>query len=66
MHGWYGAGEEDYASVAVRKAYMDAGGYNVLTLDWSHYAQDLNYLSGLIPQLKIVSRDMIQVAPEIN
>ena len=59
-HGYQGS-EADDSVVSIRKAYMDVGGYNVLTLDWSRYSMNANYMTGLKTQLKIVSRDKFLV-----
>lgn len=38
--------------LAIRQGYT---GYNVLTVDWSEYADDILYNTKVIPQLRIVS-----------
>lgn len=38
IHGWKNTFESD-VNVLVRKAYNDVGSYNVIVVDWSHYAK---------------------------
>lgn len=53
-HSWL-ADSTDDSIVAIRRAYMEAGGYNVLTLDWSHFTKLNEGAPGSKRQLKIVS-----------
>lgn len=53
-HGWLENGSLDVSTTAIRGAYMDVGGYNVITADWGRYSKNIRYLSSVIPQMKIV------------
>lgn len=56
FHGWLESGDLDLSVLAIRGAYMDRGDHNVVSIDWSHYAKNINYRTIVIPQMKIVSR----------
>lgn len=57
FHGWLENGTLDMSTVAIRGGYLDAGGHNVLTADWSKYSKDLYYQGDVIPQMQVVSYD---------
>jgi predicted alpha/beta-fold hydrolase len=47
FHGWQ-SGVKDASVLAMRQGYS---GFNVVTVDWSAYAGDYQYLTKVIPQL---------------
>jgi Lipase len=55
FHGWMEKGTVDVSTTAIRGAYMDVGGYNVITADWGYYAKTMDYYWSVRPQMKIVS-----------
>jgi pimeloyl-ACP methyl ester carboxylesterase len=55
VHGWMGSGDLDLSTLAVRGAYLDRRDHNVLSIDWSYYAENVGYHITVIPQMKIVS-----------
>lgn len=57
VHGWIEDGEDEKSVMAVRGAYHDRGGHNIITIDWSHYSK-LNFpfvYKTPIQNLKVVS-----------
>lgn len=59
VHGWLESGQLDLSTIAVRGAYLDRGDHNVVTVDWSYYSKDLNYLE-VIPQLKVIAETIAE------
>lgn len=59
VHGWLESGLFDLSTTAVRGAYLDRGDHNVVTIDWSHYSKNLNYLE-VIPQLKVIAETIAE------
>jgi hypothetical protein len=55
FHGWLENGTMDLSTVAIRGAYLDVGGFNVLTVDWGKYSKNPKYQLEVIPQMKVVS-----------
>jgi len=53
FHGSDGKLED--GAIAIRGAYDDRGGHNVITVDWRPYSNSINYHITVIPQLKVVS-----------
>ncbi|XP_025199738.1 lipase member H-B-like [Melanaphis sacchari] len=42
-HGWL-ASDDDFTGVfCIKTAYVDTGGFNIITVDWSHIAEDIIY-----------------------
>lgn len=54
-HGWLEKGTVDLSTTAIRGAFMDVGGYNVITADWSAFSRKLDYYWTVRPEMKIVS-----------
>lgn len=55
IHGWLESGKMDLSVLAIRGAYLDRGEHNIISVDWSHYARNVNYHSRVIPQLKVIA-----------
>ncbi|XP_060842170.1 lipase member H-B-like [Rhopalosiphum padi] len=42
-HGWRGSDEDDKGVFAIKTAYVDIGGFNIITADWNRVAKNLLY-----------------------
>lgn len=42
-HGWRGSDEDDKGVFAIKTAYVDAGGFNIITADWNRVAKNILY-----------------------
>ncbi|CRL07959.1 CLUMA_CG020953, isoform A [Clunio marinus] len=60
VHGWMESGTLDVSTLAIRGAYNDRGGHNVVCLDWSHYSKNVNYRTEVIPQMKVIAETMAE------
>lgn len=60
IHGWLESGKLDLSALAIRGAYLDRGDHNVISVDWSYYAKNVNYRTRVIPQMKVVSINELQ------
>lgn len=55
IHGWQDNGKFDTSCTAIRDAYLERGGYNVITIDWSAYSKNFYYHLTVVPQLKVIA-----------
>ncbi|CAI6348190.1 unnamed protein product [Macrosiphum euphorbiae] len=42
-HGWRGSDEDDRGVFSIKTAYVDAGGFNIITADWNRVASNILY-----------------------
>ncbi|XP_001948097.2 lipase member H-B [Acyrthosiphon pisum] len=42
-HGWRGSDEDDRGVFSIKTAYVDAGGFNIITADWNRVASNIMY-----------------------
>ncbi|KAL4121368.1 hypothetical protein QTP88_013894 [Uroleucon formosanum] len=42
-HGWLGSDENDKGVFSIKTAYVDAGGFNIITADWNRVASNIIY-----------------------
>ncbi|XP_060851333.1 lipase member H-B-like [Rhopalosiphum padi] len=52
-HGWLASDENFTGVFCIKTAYVDTGGYNVFTVDWSHIAEDIIYSKPAILTLSV-------------
>ncbi|XP_059221428.1 inactive pancreatic lipase-related protein 1-like [Stomoxys calcitrans] len=57
LHGWNGK-TTTCSSAAIKDAYMDAGNFNVILVDWSDYSLDVNYIR--------VITEVFEIAQQLN
>lgn len=66
FHGWLESGQLDLSVIAIRGAYLDRGDHNMISVDWSYYAKDINYHLDVIPQEKIVNLTILLIDLEFK
>lgn len=68
FHGWMSDGQLKDGALVIRGAYNDRGDHNVITVDWSAYANSIYYHIAVIPQLKVVSKQTTWkvIDPQVN